>query len=252
MIRFVRRGCLLGVLVCLPAAAPSAFAQLALRSPQPPIIQLAGSTHGELHGVINDERGQPLTGAVVSALGSTTAFALSDRDGRFSFRNLPAGPYLVRAHLQGYVPARARVMQVNAGMRNMSTIELMRRSDGTATPPVLAAGVGAADVPVTEVVDEHEHDEVAWRLRHLKRSVLKEAEQAIAELGGDRSFVGDSLSGLSKAMGSSARFASALFADFPLSGQINLLTSASFDRPQDLFAINAGVPRGIAYLALEA
>ena len=50
-----------------------------------------------------------LSGAVVSALGSTSAFAVSNEDGHFTFRNLPAGPYLVRAHLQNYLPvARSR------------------------------------------------------------------------------------------------------------------------------------------------
>ena len=63
---------------------------------------------GELHGIIRDEQGPPLQGAVVSAsvLGSSSVFALSDRDGRYAFRNLPPGAYLVRAFLDGYASPR--------------------------------------------------------------------------------------------------------------------------------------------------
>ena len=49
----------------------------------------------ELNGVVKDELGKPLSGAVVSALGSTSAFAISNEDGHFTFRNLPPGPYLM-------------------------------------------------------------------------------------------------------------------------------------------------------------
>jgi hypothetical protein len=41
-----------------------------------------------------------------------------------------------------------------------------------------------------------------------------------------------------------------LFADLPLNGQINLLTTSAFDRPQDLFALDAASPHAIAYMSL--
>ena len=52
--------------------------------------------------------------------------------------------------------------------------------------------------------------------------------------------LGDSLSTMSRAVGDSARLASSLFSDLPVNGQLNLLTSTSFDRPQDLFSERAG------------
>ena len=55
----------------------------------------------DLQGVVHDDRGQPVAGAVVSALGTTAASVVSDASGRFAFRNLPEGPYLVRVHLAG-------------------------------------------------------------------------------------------------------------------------------------------------------
>ena len=70
------------------------------------------------------------------------------------------------------------------------------------------------------------------------------------ELAGTRP--GNPLAGLGHAVGTPARLASALFADVPLNAQINLLTSTSFDRPQDLFSVNAGAPRGVAYVSLAA
>jgi hypothetical protein len=208
----------------------------------------------ELNGIVRDELGKPLSGAVVSALGSTSAFAISSEDGRFTFRNLPAGPYLVRAHLQNYLPSRGRVVQVSADGRTTSTIELTRRPGESTDPSVIAAGVGPVSDPAAtpEAEGRHEHDEVAWRLRHLKRSVLKDAEASIAELDGDDSLFGDSLSSFGRAVGDSARYASSLFADLPLNGQLNLLTSTSFDRPQDLFSLNGPAPRGLAYLSIEA
>jgi hypothetical protein len=252
MIRFDNRSVLFAVLAALAGAAP-AFAQLPVRPTALPVAHIASAVQGELHGVINDERGEPLGGAVVSALGATSAFAVSDRDGRFAFRNLPVGPYLVRAHLQGYLPARGRVMQVQPGARSVSTIALTRRTDTEDAPQVLEAGVGATSPVAAEPdAEEHGHDEIAWRLRHVKRSVLKEAEHAIASLGDDGSFMGDSLSGLGRAVGSPARLATAFFADLPLTGQFNLLTTTSFDRPQDLFAMTAGAPRGVAYVSLVA
>src|SRR5579871_1801709 len=98
---------LLAGLVC----PVSSFAQLAPSSSKP-IPQLAALTSTDVRGVVLDARGQPLAGAVISALGSSSAFAVSDKNGRFTLRDLPRGPYLVRAHLSGYVSARARIIQV--------------------------------------------------------------------------------------------------------------------------------------------
>jgi outer membrane receptor protein involved in Fe transport len=119
---------------------------------------------------------------------------------------------------------------------------------------VIAAGVGLVGEPAAtpEGEERHEHDEVAWRLRHLKRSVLKEAEASIADLEGDESAFGDSISSFGRAVSDSARYASSLFADLPVNGQLNLLTSTSFDRPQDLFTLSGPAPRGLAYLSIEA
>ena len=236
------------VMVCVTVPL-SAQAQLA----RTPLLQAAATpgvvSQGELRGVVQDERGGLLPGAVVSALGSITAFAVSDSEGRFVLRNLPYGPYLIRAHLQGYVPARGRVAQVNGGHATWTLA--LSRADGSAAPSVLAAGIGGGEETAQPETpgEEHDHDEVAWRLRHLKRSVLKdEGRGAVPETA----FLEDPLTNIARAVSGPARLASSLFADVPFNTQINLLTTTTFDRPQDLFSINAGTPQGVAYVALVA
>jgi hypothetical protein len=244
MIRILR-WCGAGIVVC--AVASPAFAQRAYLPKGAPVSQVAAARLGELHGLVEDEKGQPLSGAIVSALGSTSAFAISDSNGRFTLRELPPGPYLVRAHLQEYVPSRGRIVQVNADARNTSTIALTRRADASTPPPVVSATIAPVE-PVPASEPEHPHDEIAWRMRHARRSVLKDADQAIADLGSHGSFA-DSMG---RAVGTPARLASSLFDDFSITGQFNLLTTTSFERPQDLFSMNVDMPKSVAFVSLEA
>lgn len=209
----------------------------------------ADALRADVHGIVLDDAGQPLAGVVISALGATTAFAVSDPQGRFALRNLPYGPYLVRAHLQGYVPARGRIVQVNTASHALSTIALTRRPDRDRPVAVLTAGVGPGDVeidaaePIEDGPQPHDHGEVAWRLRHLKRSVLKEAVPDLIDVAAT------SLRDIESPGG----FASSLLAGLPpLYGQVNLLTTTSFHRPQDLFSSETWLPRGIAFVALQA
>src|SRR4249920_100593 len=81
-------------LLCLPA-----FAYAQRVSQVRPITHIASIAAGSIQGTVQDEMGAPVAGAMVSAFGATTAFALSDRSGRFELRTLSPGPYLVRAHL---------------------------------------------------------------------------------------------------------------------------------------------------------
>lgn len=242
--------CCVGFALCAATASP-AHAQLT--SAQIPPVRVASATrHGELRGLVQDDRGQPVVGAVVSAVGSTSAFAVSGEDGRFTFRSLPAGPYLVRAHLQEFLPARGNLVQVAPDAKNATTIALSRRLDANTPPAVAAASVGGDDAAASPAETQHGHDEVAWRLRHLKRGVLKDGQQSLSDWGEDDSLAGTTLSGVSRAFGSSARLAYSLFDDLAVTGQFNLITTTSFDRPQDLFSMNVDVPRSIAYVALQA
>jgi len=244
----------LAVLVIVAGLASPAmsFAQGAPVFATPTHHQLASLTQTELRGVVLDERAQPLAGAVISALGGTSAFAVSDRNGRFTLHDLPAGPYLVRAHLQGYASARDRIVQVSTAMRDIS-ISLTRVAGKDDQPQVLQAGVGAVgeSAPVADEPADRT-SEIAWRLRHLRRSVLKDLDSTPIPPPVDTSFMEGSLAAVGKAVGSPVRFASDFISDLPVNGQINLLTSASFDHPQNLFTFDNGLPTGVAFVSLSA
>ena len=243
--------------MCVTAVVAPAFAQVHVSRA---VAQAAAATHADLRGIVLDEQGKPLAGAVASALGSTTAFAVSTADGRFVLPALPFGSYLLRVHLQGYLPASAGLLQVNRDTRPVASIVLTRRSGDEQPVAVLSAGVGPV-VSATgtngedvEGEDEatHSHGEVAWRLRHLKRSVLKDAATGLIDVAGaGGSILDGSLDGLGHAVGSPARLATSLLADIPWNGHLDLLTSASFNRPEDRVSMRT-MPRGVAFLALEA
>lgn len=240
-------------LALLVAGSVPAQAQALIGNASGPVRQIAAAvTQGDLHGTVLDDRGAPLAGAMISAVGAISAFAVSERDGSFSFRNLPAGPYLLRAHLQGYVPTRGRIIQINASSKNVSSISLTRRADGARDEPqVLEAGLGtsatAGEVAMPKA-DDPDAGELAWRLRHLKRSVLKDADLQTFVDDADPVFLEDIVAGA----GNRGAFGASGWLGLALNGQINLLTRTTFDRPEDLFSPGADAPRGVTYVALSA
>ena len=72
-----------------------------------PAGRVASSTAGSIHGVVQDENGVPLKGAVVTALGATTIFTVSDGTGRFELRTLSPG-FLPRSRPPWRIPRIAR------------------------------------------------------------------------------------------------------------------------------------------------
>jgi len=252
------------VLLCTSSAVRAQQAQ--------PVTHIASLAPGAINGLVQDDRGQPIPGAIVSALGTTPAVAVTDKQGRFELRTLTPGPYLVRAHLSGYVASRGQLVEVRSSARTSSLIA-MHRSAAPVTPvtvsgaeslPVLAAGIGPVAEPQPEPDDAvgtagaastsgDTHNELAWRLRHTRRGILKDAEVLdeilVRDTPPDANVFGNgSLWGY---MGSPARMASNLFSGTAFSGQVNLLTTGSFDNPQQLFTTD-NFSRGIAYLALGA
>ena len=287
------------VLSCVPTIA---IAQEGLRQPQP-VMHMASLAPGSILGIVQDDRGVPVAGAIVSALGTTTAVAVTDRSGRFELRTLTPGPYLVRAHLSGYVASRGQVVEVRSSARTASSIALhravmpvsavapfaMSTSGTTGSLPVVAAGLagGVAPVPEPEAplsdaprgaaaagavkddgsdstgtsstastssADGHDnHGEVAWRLRHARRAILKDVnlpeDIAVGDMPPEPSvFGGGSVLGYAA---TPARLASSLMASTSFSGQVDLLTASSFETPQGLFT-GDNFSRSIAYLAVGA
>ena len=208
------------------------------------ITNLATASTGHIAGSVMDEAGQPLDGVVISALGNTTAFAVSDKAGQFTLRQLPPGPYLLRAHLQGFHAPRSTMVNVRPAASSPSSFTLRR--EGTASAPSIAsAGVGTAAIGApagASAKDDRNEGDFAWRLRHLKRGVLRDG-QAMAGIPQDSPqdddwFITDSFQFIGRAVGSSAKAATAMFSDLSLGGQVNLLTTGAFDNPLQLLQLD--------------
>lgn len=228
----------------LPAQAQSGHSR------RPGDERLGQMTRGHIEGVVLDERGAPLPGVLVSALGSSRATAVSDKRGTFVLRALPPGSYLVRAERNGYLPPRRRFVQVVGDGPTRFSLT-MQRAGHADVPGMLAAGLvpgnGSDPLNPDEAEASDDPNETAWRLRHLKRSILKEAERAAVERpeAPEDGVQPGTLSFIARAMGSSAH----LLGDLPFTGEVHLLTSGSFDG--GLGAFSPSVPlRQVAFVSV--
>ena len=226
---------------------------------------------GNIEGRVLDDSKIPVVGAMVSVVGRTTAAAATDREGRYTLRGLPYGPYILSVHSRGYFKSPGRTVQLTTSKVSIPEIKLARavKAPAAMATPVAEATTATATQlagfgletrqPVAAKVDEttaaaapaasdeaadEAASETAWRLRHLPRSILKDvATDAVWTANGDhepRWFSRHS---------SAAMMPIAFFSDLPLSGQLNLMTIESFDRPGEIFAAHA--PRGVAFVAVN-
>jgi Carboxypeptidase regulatory-like domain len=254
----------IGVAAMAVAAGPSpGLAQQTAPARAPEFRNVSAILSGAIKGVVSDDRGGPLAGAMVSALGATMAMTVTDVNGHFSLDKLPAGDYTLRAHLPGFVASRRE--NVRVGVTPASIYRLQRHrveaavattgtataTDDVTTRPILAAGFGLPSVEPGDSKtgdDDHSHTDTAWRLRHLSRSILKDASSIVVvetadEVATEGSFFGH--------MGQSATTAvTSFFADLPFTGEVNLLTTNAF-APGHLFSGDT-LPRGVAYMAIGA
>ena len=226
------------------------------------VTTLARADQGSIHGIVLDADGHPLSGAMVSALGSTVAFALTGRDGRFTLNSLPIGAYTVRVHLDGFLPSRRQIVDVGGGAPGVVSVALhaLTAVSQTGGPVVLAAGLAPLDgAPATVAASgrnsgdagttDADYSETTWRFRHLKRNVLKSVERPVdvaPESGpGDGNIFG-------RAFESSVRFASGLFTDLPVTGQVNFITSSAFGTASGVWSPDTMAATSVAYVALGA
>ena len=207
-------------------------------------------------------RARRCRGAMVSVLGVTLASTVTDERGQFSLNQLPAGDYLLRAHMLGFAASTGAMIRVG-NSTPFQRVQLRRLDGAVATTgtgeapvkarPIIAAGFelprgGEGTSSASSSSSEHPHDDAAWWTRHLKRSILKDSSQILVLTDDDAVPSNGSLFG--RAMGSAASVASSLFTDFPFSGEVNFLTTGSV-APGALLSATA-LPRGVAYLALAA
>jgi outer membrane receptor protein involved in Fe transport len=217
-----------------------------------PVTRIAATDTGLIEGKVTDEVGKPLDGAVISALGGTTAFAVSDRAGQYTLKQLPPGPYLVRVHLAGFLAARSTMVNVRPSTRIASSFTL-RREGSPSAPRITEAAVAAIGAPpstANQKAGDRDESELGWRLRHLKRGVLRDAQAMAGIVPDDDWFITDSFQFLGRAVGTSARAAKSLFGDLSLGGQVNLLTTGAFDNPLQLLQLDR--MGGVAFFSVGA
>lgn len=219
---------------------------------------------GSIVSYVRDQAGRPLAGAIVSAIGRRIVTSVTDENGRCAFSALPAGDYLVRVHRAGYVSSSSLLVLAGPGANTTWSFVLkpdsaraMDPRKARRSPEILAAGfVGNAAIepasppPSGDDESTHDHGEVAWRLKHLKRSVLKEStDQVIFDDDGDPAEFDRAVADLFARQRGPAEIAASLLSNFPLAGQVNLLTTGAFDSPQQL--VSAGsLARGVAMVSL--
>jgi outer membrane receptor protein involved in Fe transport len=238
--------------VCLLAAdLGSALAQAPLRQPER-VTDIASVSTGQIVGQVLDDAGNPLDGAVVSALGSMSAFAVSDKLGQFSLGQLAPGAYLVRAHRQGYLTVRGTIVEVRPAVPTPSSFTLRREGEPSVsrvTEAGMGTAIGAQPVP-PDLVGERSETGLAWRLRRLKRGILRDSDTAVDLPANDDFSFMDPFEYLGRAVETSARVAGALFADISLEGQVDLLTTGAFDSPAELLQTDR--TRSIAFFSVGA
>ncbi len=261
LFRVVATAMLVGVAGAASAQPPKALRARttpAIHASVAPELQTVRANPGRVHGVVSEERGGPLSGAMVTLLGATMAMTVTDTQGRFSIDALPPGEYVLRAHLAGFTASPRELIRVGSPSPSSYRLELRRLDADVATSganapmparPIMAAGFDLPSVDNGEPGDraepaDHPHTETAWRLRHIQRSILKDAGPLVAAHDPKETPVWSSA--LGRAFGS----ATSIFAALPLSGEVNLLTSSAL-APGNLFA-GDGLPRGIAYISLVA
>jgi hypothetical protein len=272
LVRIVALTALLGVPeVCASADQAQAPGS---RPDDAPVLVTASVSAGWIEGQVTDERSLPVPGAAVTAQGRDFVVIATDAQGRFAVRGIPAGTYLMRVQGRGFAASRREFVQVMPARGTRHDVQLRRVTTAAAGAAPAEARVIAAGVVSTSQVtagseprplapttatppesvedDGHDHSAAAWRLRHLKRSVLRETTsragdglEPIDELWGDRTRF--DVSEWTTALGRAA--ASAVSAT--LTGRVQLLTTGAFDQPFEAFATNE-MPAGIAYVNVGA
>ena len=99
---------------------------------------------GQVSGVVTDSTGAPLEATLISASGpGGTAVTVCDAAGRFKFRGLSPGTYLLRAHRSGFATSHRHVVEVKPGHSTLRAMSLRRiPAGGDVLQPTLAAGFG--------------------------------------------------------------------------------------------------------------
>jgi hypothetical protein len=238
----------LSILLLTAIGAASQASAQTRREPYQPIEVRASLGDGRVSGLVLDEGGAGVGGVSILATGTTLAVARSDSRGRFALV-LPVGEYLLRATRDGYLSTYREPIRIEPNRHLQRRIRLIRDVE-----PTSAASAQIDPQPdATPAPEEmHGHGEMAWRLRHLKRTVLRDEAPFPATEGDDTPF--DRPVGLTRwvdrAIGQTARSASSFLAGTDFTGHVNLLTTSAL--PGLSSDVAADWSRGIANVFLAA
>ena len=223
-------------------------------------------------GVVVDDDSRLASGVILSLSGPVgTSIVVSDEQGRFTFTHLTPGRYLIRTHLNSSGYAR-HVFELGADDRVFKRIVIKERSSA-ARVQFSNAGVGAikaaAVLPPVELfpvvenqidfedqaepentgegdfsdVAPHDHNAKSWRLRRIRRSVLKDAGYGVR--------IQPDLADSESALTQKALIQSTPHFDSQelLSAELQLLTRAAVAGVSDLWTVDA-LQGQVASLAL--
>ncbi len=240
-----------------PAGPPSCGRSVS--PPFPPVPSRASSRM---------RTGLPVTGAVVSALGATTTFdgdrwKRPVRAAHPSARDLPRPRPLQRLHHLAGPDRRGPAEQPHVIVNRAAPRRPRRLANGAA---VLAAGIGSpqptsAEPPTTcrrsdggDITGNDDHGETAWRLRHARRGILQDVQTSLTTSWRDDSPTPSTSISVRRRWRLRDRrraWRRASLPDTPFSGQFNLLTTSSFDTPQQLFS-GDNLASSVAYISVGA
>ena len=231
---------------------------------------------GSIAGIVQDEQGAPMSGRdrVGARRRRRRSRSPIAADASSCGRCRPGRTWCAPTS-RGFVASRGQVVDVRPSARASSSIALRhvnaanvaRRPRRGARRPASAAGrpeAPAAPTPdrgagargrrrqATATITARWRGGCATRAARFSRTRPSPSDVV------GRRHAGDSPTAVRRAdvlrprrSDSSARLASNFFAGTPFSGQVNLLTTGSFDSPQQLFSTD-NFARSIAYLALGA
>lgn len=147
---------------------------------------------GSVQGWVEDSRGLPVSGALVSifgrGLGGGGLVAFTDSSGHVTLPSLPAGSYVLRAVARGRQRATARQITVLPDQRTFFSLSLGSGEATAISVDESAAGLvqaSAAAAPAGPPAGEAAR-EWRWMVRHKRRTPLESAEAGaeLASAGG--------------------------------------------------------------------
>lgn len=187
-----------------------------------------------LEGLIASERGEPLVGAIISVFGANLAsgglITVSDDNGRFHLSGLPPGLYTLRAYLSGFLPSRSSRVELSE-MGAEPVLMKLARLDAPESPQTMGSfeDMGEPDN------GDRRTSELKWLLRHGKRNVLHQHEQAVVQ----------------RVAEDTSTESSPLAPRVDVSGEVGLLASASDVGLSSFPGAGAGLDARLAYARLD-